>query len=293
MIAGSTALAALALLPGGAAYLLTSRNGTVTTEDPNNAPVPVVPLRLHTQDGLGLGAWYASASSNSTCGVVVVHGNGSRRSHQGPIIRLLVDLDCHVLAVTVRAHGDSEGHLNDFGYSARHDVVAGFEALTERAPRVSRFVLGRSLGAAAALFAAETLGDQVDGYVLESPYANLEMATKNRLDMILPAILVPLAYRALEVWAEHFLSGPINRIAPEQAARRVPASVPVALLVGAADRHATLEEAHRVKSALRGPVDLVVFDHAAHAQLLAQDPTRYRTAVRQLIERPGRIPGPP
>ena len=58
--------------------------------------------------------------------------------------RALRGLGWTVLPITVRAHGDSEGRRNDFGWSARHDVEAAvsyLEARTE-APIV---VLGISL----------------------------------------------------------------------------------------------------------------------------------------------------
>lgn len=288
-LAATMAVALFMLLPGLAAYYLTRRIGPMATELATRAPVPVKPLRLRTSDGVELGAWYAPASPASRWGVVLVHGNRSRRSNEGELIALLSELDAHVLAVTVRAHGDSEGTVNDFGFSAQRDVVAGFEALGANAPGVQRFILGRSLGAAAALFAAETLGDQVAGYVLESPYASLEIATKNRLGMGLPSFLIPPTYAVLEMWAERFLPVPVERVAPERAARHVPESVPVVLLAGAADRHATLEEIRRVRSALPGSKDRarwVLFEGAAHGELLSAQPRRYRAAVQELLQRP-------
>ena len=62
-----------------------------------------------------------------------------------------------MLLITLRAHGDSTGALNDIGFGARHDVVAAIDFLERCRPGRPIVVHGASLGAAAALFASAEL----------------------------------------------------------------------------------------------------------------------------------------
>src|SRR5437016_12545555 len=99
--------------------------------------------------------------------------------------------------ISLRAPGDSTGDFNDIGFSARHDVIAAVEFLERRRPGRPVVVLGVSLGAAAAIFAAGELGHRVQGYILESPYQDLKVAVRNRVETYLPPVVDRLAYQGL------------------------------------------------------------------------------------------------
>ncbi|MFN7696539.1 MAG: alpha/beta hydrolase [Deltaproteobacteria bacterium] len=124
------------------------------------------------------------------CAIVLVHGNGSSRSALLDEARSLRALGFSVLPITVRAHGDSEGHRNDFGWSAREDVATAVRYLESHRPASlaggrTIVVMGISLGAAASVFAAPALGARVRGYVLVGPYADLHLATSRRTERYL------------------------------------------------------------------------------------------------------------
>ena len=87
-----------------------------------------------------------------------------------PLMQRLAEARFTVLAVTLRAHGDSTGEANDFGWSSRHDVAAGVKFLQQQCPGQPVYVVGRSLGAAAAIFAAQELK--------EASVANGQIETK-------------------------------------------------------------------------------------------------------------------
>ncbi|MCA9554584.1 MAG: alpha/beta hydrolase, partial [Myxococcales bacterium] len=228
--------------------------------------IPSETLRLTAADGVHVGAWLFT-KPRAECAFVVVHGNGASRRHMMAPTEAALDLGCHALAVTVRAHGDSEGDTNDFGYSARLDVAAAVAALKARFPDARRVVFGSSLGAAAALFAAPELGDDVQGYLLESPYESLEVATRNRIAMLAPGALVTPILALLEVWSGAFLSVPMAEVAPARAAARMPDGARVVVLAGGADVHATPDEARHVTEAVPGGATLEVLPGVAHSRL--------------------------
>ncbi|MEW6283390.1 MAG: alpha/beta fold hydrolase, partial [Candidatus Eremiobacterota bacterium] len=131
---------------GATCWLLVHRKQGPFPEDPPEAHW--LPVELSTADGLRVGAWYVPGEPM----VLLLHGNGSSRSSETSLIRELERRGYGVLAPSLRAHGDSDGSLNDFGCSARLDVIACVDALEARGHRCT--VFGRSLGASAALFAA-------------------------------------------------------------------------------------------------------------------------------------------
>jgi uncharacterized protein len=179
-------VAAWLLTSFAVAYHLTRRAAPIAEE-----PLPpafegrAAALRLATEDGEELGAWFLPGQPGSPM-VVLLHGNGASRGACVEQAELLRDAGCPTLLVTLRAHGDSTGDRNDFGLGARHDVIAAVEWLREHHPGRDVVVWGQSVGSAAALFAAEQLGRRVRGYILECPYSDLRTAVYNRLHLRLP-----------------------------------------------------------------------------------------------------------
>jgi alpha-beta hydrolase superfamily lysophospholipase len=239
-------------------------------------------LRLPTADGQELGAWFVPGPDNGPS-VLLLHGNGDCRSSQVPLAKFFAAQGASVLLLSLRAHGDSTGEVNDIGYSARHDVVAAVGYLEQRREGRPIIIQGMSLGAAAALYAAEELGTRVRGYILEAPYADLRTATRNRTENLLPFPLDRIAYAGLA------LTGPLvlpelDHMAPVEAIDAIPASVPVLLLAGGRDRLARPEEARALFSRIHNHGRLVWFERAGHESYYAHDSALYRAVVRGLIQ---------
>lgn len=112
--------------------------------------------------------------------------------------------------------------------------------------------------------------------MLESVYPTLSEAVHNRVAMRLgslhyvlaPALLVQLKAR-LGVWPSQLR--PMDHIAD--------VNCPVLVAAGELDRHTTLAETERLFNAAREPKRLVVFEGAAHVDLLQHQPDRYRNEV--------------
>jgi alpha-beta hydrolase superfamily lysophospholipase len=238
-------------------------------------------LRLPTADGQELGAWFVPGPDNGPS-VLLLHGNGECRRSGVPLAEFFVKQGCSVLLLSLRAHGDSTGEVNDIGYSARHDVVAAVGYLEQRREDRPTLVQGTSLGAAAALYAAEALGTRVRGYILEAPFADLRTAVRNRTENHLPFPLDRVAYAGLA------LTGPLvlpelDRMAPVEAIGAIPTSVPVVLMAGGRDRLARPEEARALYGRVREHARLVWFEQAGHESYYAHDPALYQEAVGDLL----------
>jgi fermentation-respiration switch protein FrsA (DUF1100 family) len=267
-----------------AVYSLTHRFGPPQTEPtPSISWGTLTELRLSTSDGERLGAWHIDGRPDRPL-VLILHGNGRNRSACLQDAEMVATTGCPVMLMTFRAHGDSTGTVNDFGYSGRKDVIAAVDWLTERYPGRKVVVWGKSLGAAAALFASPDLGDRVSGYLLECPYQDLRTATRNRTRMYLPPVIEAIAYAGLTITAPAVLNDP-DAISPLKATAQVPPSARVLILTGDADRRARPTEAYTLAAALGDRAEVVSFKGGDHLQLAASDPAKYRDVVTGFLGR--------
>ncbi len=249
---------------------------------PQVAWAKVEQQHLKTSDGQQLGAWLVRGDRQKGC-VLLVHGNNASRGQMLPVMQLLAEAHYTVLAISLRAHGDSSGQVNDIGWSARHDVAAAVAFLRRECPGQPVYIVGRSLGAAAAIFAAGELDGSVAGYFLEQPYKDLKSAVWNRLQHFLPPGLDWAAYLGLRLWAPVFLPVDPDRISPIDQLARIPQNVPVVFLAGSADRHAPLAEVKLMCRQIESHAQLVVFEGAAHVGLNDYDPRLYRATLFRFL----------
>jgi uncharacterized protein len=210
-----------------------------------------------------------------------------------PVMQFLAETGFTVLAISLRAHGDSTGEVNDLGWSARHDVAAAVEFLEKECLRRPVYIVGRSLGAAAAIFAARDLGDRVAGYFLEQPYTDIRSATWNRLQHYLPPVLDWIAYGGMRLWAPVFLPVDPDQLSPYDHVQDIPESVPVVFVTGSTDRHARLDEVTVMFRRIESHAKLVVFDGAQHVDLDRADPELYRGTLLDFLDRADRRPYDP
>jgi alpha-beta hydrolase superfamily lysophospholipase len=229
-----------------------------------------------------IGAWLVHGKPEKGC-VLLLHGNGGSRGSMLPVMEMLAKADYTVLAISLRAHGDSTGEINDIGWSARHDVVAAVNFLQSEFPGRSIRILGRSLGAAAAVFAAKELDGRVAGYFLEHPYKDLRSAVWNRVDNHLPPVLNWVAYGGLRLWAPVFLPVELDRISLADRIVDIPAAVPIVIITGSADRHARVEDVKSLFQGVESHAKLVIFEGAAHESLDHADPELYRKTLFEFL----------
>jgi alpha-beta hydrolase superfamily lysophospholipase len=267
---------------GVVAWTLTHRIHGPFAEQLPRLGFPVETYRLTTSDGLQLGAWLARGEAGKPA-VLLLHGLHGRRGNGIPLMKRLHDDGYNVLTLTLRAHGDSDGSTIDFGYSSRADVIAAVDFLNRQMPGSPVVVCGTSLGSAAALFAANDLGQRVRAYVLESPYQDLDIATRNRVGLYVPVGFETAAYWGLRLWASAWLPQPLTRIAPVDAAATVPQSVHVTILSGARDRFALPSEARAIYDRVKSHGTLVTFNKGGHGRLFRDDPNLYYGALRTLL----------
>jgi uncharacterized protein len=272
------------VLSAVAAWRLTRRgSGPFAEPLPSFGWTTAESIRLTTCDNQQIGGWLAHGDADKPC-VLLLHGMAASRREMLPIMAMIRESRCTMLAITLRAHGDSSGDVNDIGWSARHDVVAAVAFLRKKFPRRPIFVVGRSMGAATAIFAAEELKTDVAGYFFEQPYKDLKSAVRNRLQNHLPPVFDWVAYCGMRLWAPVFLRTDPDLISPYEHIAAIPPSVPVVIVAGSADRHARLDEVKALASRAHTGAKLVIFEGARHEELDRRDPKLYRDTLLELLQ---------
>lgn len=284
------ALALWAVSSFAALHFLRSR-----ASPPRAEPVPAAwsgrceELRLATSDGEELGAWFVDAPRRPAPTAVVLHGKGGSRTSRVAAAEVFQRLGCATLLVTHRAHGDSSGASEDFGWSARLDVLAAVDWVERRRPGQPIVLCGASLGGAASVFAARELGQRVRGYWLECVYDTLETAAWRRCQLHLPPLLDRAAFAGLRT-AAHLRWPAWSTIAPVEHIGAVPGECALWLLAGGADRHAPLDDVRALAARTSGRARLVVLDGAEHDRLLSGDRAGYERAALEFLRAAGHAP---
>jgi alpha-beta hydrolase superfamily lysophospholipase len=267
---------------GVVVYRLTHRSSPQLDEEP--APVAVVglqALRIHTHDGEQLGAWYLPGRTERPV-ALLLHGNGRSRVAIAPALIAHAQRGDGVLAVSLRAHGDSSGERHQVGLDAREDVRAAVAWLRTHASERTLILSGFSLGAVASLYASDELGHEVQGYLLDAPYSSLLRAVRNRTRAALPWGLEWLAYQGLRMAAPLGLSRPLTDFEPARQLARIPAAIPVTLLGSLSDRASPHDELTAMAKA-RADTRLVIVAGQGHRPLFETDLQRYLNEFERVL----------
>ncbi|MBI3460662.1 alpha/beta fold hydrolase, partial [Candidatus Acetothermia bacterium] len=112
-------------------------------------------VEFTSTDGIKLKAWWFVAQGTSRATVLLAHGNQSNRSRLLSRAAFLVKNGYNVLAIDLRAHGESGGNYQTPGYFEARDLLGAVryvrEVLKLKEPIVA---LGHSYGGVAAIHAA-------------------------------------------------------------------------------------------------------------------------------------------
>ena len=238
---------------------------------------PCESITIESESGSKLAAWYVPDSA-STATVILLHPVRSDRRSMLDRARFLAKQGYDVLLIDMQAHGESPGEHITSGHREKLDVAAAVDFVKGRHPDHRIGIDGWSLGGAATLLAVP-LG--VDAIVLESVYPTIAEAVYDRVEirlgplkhLVAPALLCQLKPR---------LGIAPSDLRPIDFVSRV--GCPLLVLAGDADVHTPLEETQRMFAEAEEPKRLVVFENAAHEDLMAFDQKLYETEVGGFFE---------
>ncbi|MEP7247769.1 MAG: alpha/beta hydrolase, partial [Gammaproteobacteria bacterium] len=162
------------------------------------AGIAAAPVRFEARDGLAsIDAWHVQAPQPRGA-VILVPGRGACRGYElrsatFPLVQEFVAAGLSVMMIDLRGHGTSSASRMTYGEHERHDVLGAFDWLNANGYSGLRIgVLGASMGAAAALFAAAD-EPAIAALVVDSPFAELQSLVEQsfRAKTGLPRCCIP------------------------------------------------------------------------------------------------------
>lgn len=141
--------------------------------------IPINTIRFMGVGNIQLNGWLAK-NSQSTVGVLLMHGNQSNRLSMWSRAEFLYKAGYSVMLFDLRAHGESEGDYKTFGYLEAEDAEKAVRFFKQMANLKRVGIIGTSLGGAAAVLNDHLL--PVEAMILESVYPTIEKAVTNRIN---------------------------------------------------------------------------------------------------------------
>jgi pimeloyl-ACP methyl ester carboxylesterase len=239
-----------------------------------------------TRKPLKLAAWWIPHPAAAGKCVVLIHGYGDAKVGAIAWAPMWHSLGYHILAIDLRAHGESEGDYTTGGYFERHDLNQILDQLRAAYPAdtATLVLFGISLGAAVALGAAETR-DDVAALILDSPFTEYSRAVRaHATTQNMPAtFLVPIVLAL----SQQISGADFNQARPLDLIARV--KCPVMLIAGESDPFAPPEDLANLEEAIKARSDpqsvfwKVLAAH--HVQSLSADAEAYRARIESFLKR--------
>ncbi len=232
---------------------------------------------LTASDNFEAPAWEIPAKGDKW--IILCHGLGADRNDMLNYIPFLNRKNYNLLALDFRGHGKNKNKFTSLGYNEVKDLLAAVSYCRKKgAARIG--VLGRSMGAAAALRAAEVC-PEINAVVSDASFANLNSMIRRYAGRFyhLPYFpLVPAAVFLAEM-RSGFNYGAVN---PALSISRV--KTPVLIIHGEADENIPVENAKLIYAAAGGPKKLLLIPGAGHVEALSTDTKTYEKEVLDFFE---------
>jgi len=235
-------------------------------------------VAFSSQSGSLIHGWLSRVPS-ARGAVLLLPGVRANRLSMVPRAEFLRRAGYSTLLIDFQATGESAGEAITFGWRERFDVLAAVAYVKNSMPATPVGVIGVSLGGAATLLATPPL--DVQGAVLEAVYPAIDRAIVNRLEIRIGPV-APLLAPLLVLQLRPRLGIRPGDLSPVDHIAKL--HCPVLLIAGAADRHTTVADTHRLFAAAREPKDLWLIPNAAHVDFLEMAGDAYRSRVIDFLD---------
>jgi alpha-beta hydrolase superfamily lysophospholipase len=211
--------------------------------------------------------------------VVLFHGYADRKASTLAEAMIFRSEGWETILVDLRGSGGSSGETTSIGFHEARDVEAAVRFVRSQSPGRPLVVWGASMGAAASLRAVGVLKVEVDGLMVEAPFATLRSAVVNRFHTLgLPAWgLADL----LVFWGGRQQAFNGFRHNPVDYAHGVRS--PTLLMLGSRDDRVLMREGRAIFAALAGEKKFEVFEGLGHQSLARGGRDQWTRVVRAFL----------
>ncbi len=231
------------------------------TDSPGDRGLDFEQVRIETQDGEELRAWFLP-HSDPLAEVVFFHGNAGNLSLWLDFLSKLARQRLAVLAVDYRGYGVSSGSPTEEGLLL--DARATVQAFWERVHHPDRKVVywGRSLGGVAASYAASVR--EPDGIILEATFPD-----KRSLLHHYPVLRILSPFSKYRLATVDYLT---NR------------RCPVLVVHGSQDSVVPVSQGRSLFEQLNAPKKLLIVEGAGHNDVEVIDPEVYWEGIATFLK---------
>lgn len=235
------------------------------------------------EDGVKLSGWIIKPDSAAIGSVILCHGHTSTRSEMLKRAVLLRKHHFTTLLFDFRARGLSEGARCTLGMLEMWDVIGAVEFLKSRRDTqdLPMFVLGNSMGGAAAIFAAAQ-DPRIRAVVAEGVFASLTDVVKRRISFAAG----PLAARVTDECARVGVSDvnlDIALVKPASVIARI-SPRPLLLITDGLDMTCPRTESDKLFEAAQEPKQRWIASAAPHISAFQLYPDLYERTIVSFLE---------
>ena len=241
------------------------------------------PVSVCAKDGLILAGQLLYANAPVKGVILLFHGYHSSCQRDFAIqAKTLHDAGYHLILVSQRAHGNSEGKYICFGVKERWDVGAWCCLAQQRFGELPIGLMGLSMGAATVLMSAGTpLPTGVRCIVGDCGFTTPWAITIRALQYRHKIYPYPVIY-FMNYWCR-LLAGYDYRDATVPEAMKQ-SKLPVLLLHGEADRYVPADMSREIAALDPERIELVLIPHATHGKAVFYDPEQYLSRLLHFFD---------
>lgn len=248
---------------------------------PPQRPIEVIPsdlgityetVWLTSRNDTRLHAWWMPVESTAPA-VIVLHGWGGSASLMLPLAKHIHDGGFHALFLDARNHGLSEHDTFSSMPRFAEDLDVAVEWVRGREDVTSVGVLGHSVGAGAAIYAASK-GVPLDAVVSVSSFAHPGEMMRDQINIPKPVLIVVLEA------VQRMIGYRFDELAPR--ARVGALDVPLLLVHGDADEVVPVSNLYEIAEA-HGHAEVVIVPGGGHSDLAPFEP--YVAEIVEFFER--------
>lgn len=248
---------------------------------------PFETIKLTTQNGNKIEAWFAGTDSVALGTVILFHGLSQSKATKLTEAYEFRYQGYNVMMVDFRAHGNSDGNKTTVGYREAEEVKLAYDyAIKEAGMPV--FLWGSSMGAVAIPKAIADYDLKPAGVILEMPFASLQSHIRARVRSNgfsgfpeKPFAFLVTFWTGIERGYKGF------KFNTDQYAAKT--NCPVLMQWGAKDNMVLQYETDNIYNALSSKnKKLVIYENADHESLLLNDPIKWRIEIEEFLTENGR-----